>query len=97
MVNIRKGTTFATKLEILILFILNEYRVVKRGVHFFRYPAMWANSLFAPREKAQMKRMCFYKFFEKNFDVSAKKPNFAARKKCNNEDCPKYLICNAIR
>ena len=29
------GCTFALKLEILILFILDEHRVVKRGVHFF--------------------------------------------------------------
>ena len=27
--------TFASKLEILILFILDKHRVVKRGVYFF--------------------------------------------------------------
>ena len=34
-VSSKYGITFASKLEILILFILNEHRVVKRGVYFF--------------------------------------------------------------
>ena len=32
----QNSRNFAAKLEILILFILNGHRVVKRGVYFFR-------------------------------------------------------------
>lgn len=45
--------TFALKLEILILFILDEHRVVKRGVHFLMSSLLiW------------IKEMDFYKFFK---------------------------------